>query len=320
MIPLLSDLAPLVCGVLLALTGAAKLFGRRTARLAANTVLVRVLNDGRRATLALRTVGGVELVLAAALLALPTASVPGLATTVPGLTATVPGLTATVPGLATAALGLGFTGYLAYARATAPESSCGCSARSEGPIGVRSFTRAGLVVVGGLAAATADTAWWSTLSGRPVASVVLLLAAAALLLAVSSDLDHLWLVPLRRARIRVFGNPLPSAGGEHVPVDATVQLLERSMAWETARPVVRSALLDHWDDDGWRVLRYAGTYADAHGPRPVSVLFALDITADITTTPHPAIRVSLVDEEAEEILPAEVLAPLPRRTPLPMVT
>ncbi|MER6527883.1 MauE/DoxX family redox-associated membrane protein [Streptomyces sp. NPDC001508] len=306
MIPLLSDLAPLVCGVLLALTGAAKLFGRRTAQLAANTVLVRVLNDGRRATLALRTVGGVELAVAAALLAVPTGSVPGLA--------------ATVPGLGTAALGLGFTGYLAYARATAPESSCGCSARSEGPIGVRSFTRAGLVVAGGLVAATADTAWWSTLAGRPGASAVLLLAAAALLLAVSSDLDHLWLVPLRQARLRVFGNPLPSAGGERVPVEATVQLLERSMAWETARPVVRSALLDHWDDDGWRVLRYAGTYADADGSRPVSVLFALDITADITSAPHPAIRVSLVDEETEEILPSEALAPLPRRTPLPITT
>ncbi|MDR3079827.1 MAG: hypothetical protein LBV60_02670 [Streptomyces sp.] len=286
MIPVASDLAPLVCGLLLAPAGAGKLFGRHTARLAANTVLVRVLHDGRRATLTLRTLGGVELALALALLAIPTTA---------------------VPGAATAALGLGFTGYLAYAKATAPESSCGCSARAEGPIGVRAFARAGLVVVGGLAAATADTAWWSEASGHPIASSAFLLVTAALLPAVSSDLDHLWLVPLRKARLRMFGNPLPSPSDARVPVDATVELLEHSLAWQAARPVIRSALLDHWDDAGWRVLRYSGAYEDAHGTRPVSVLFALDRMASIDTTPSPAVRVSLVDEESEEVLHADVL-------------
>ncbi|MGW3497904.1 MauE/DoxX family redox-associated membrane protein [Streptomyces sp. NPDC001020] len=286
MIRVVSDLAPLVCGLLLAPAGAGKLFGRHTARLAADTVLVRVLHDGRRATRALRILGGIELVLATALLVTPTAA---------------------VPGAATAALGLGFTGYLAYAKTTAPESSCGCSARTEGPIGVRSFGRAGLVVVGGLAAATADTAWWSEASGHPAASSVFLLATAALLLAVSSDLDHLWLLPLRKARLRVFGNPLPSSAAAHVPVDATVELLEHSLAWQAARPVVRSALLDHWDDEGWRVLRYSGAYADARGTHPVSVLFALDPRASIDTTPSPAVRVSLVDEANEEVLAADAL-------------
>lgn len=288
MIPVVSDLAPLVCGLLLAPAGAGKLFGRHTARLAANTVLVRVLHDGRRATLALRILGAAELALAAALLAAPTAA---------------------VPGAATAALGLGFTGYLAYAKATAPESSCGCSARAEGPIGARSLARAGLVVAGGLAAATADTAWWSKASGRPVASLVFLLVTAALLLAVSSDLDHLWLMPLRKARLRMFGNPLPSSTGAHVPVDATVELLEHSLAWQAARPVVRSALLDHWDDGGWRVLRYSGAYQGPRGTRAVSVLFALDLTASIDTAPSPVVRVSLVDEESEQVLPADVLTP-----------
>ncbi|MFG2115467.1 MauE/DoxX family redox-associated membrane protein [Streptomyces sp. NPDC048718] len=287
MIPVVSDLAPLVCGLLLAPAGAGKLFGRRTARLAANTVLVRVLRDGRRATLALRTLGLAELVLAAALLAAPTTA---------------------VPGAATAVLGLGFTGYLAYAKATAPESSCGCSARAEGPIGVRAFARAGLVVAGGLAAATAGTAWWSEISGRPVASLIFLLVTAALPAFVSSDLNRLWLVPLRKARIGLFGNPLPSSAGARVPVDATVELLERSLAWQATRPVVRSALLDHWDEEGWRVLRYSGTYPDARGSRPVSVLFALDLTASIDTAPSPAVRVSLVDEESEKILPADALA------------
>src|SRR5690348_16703752 len=140
MIPVVSNLAPLVCGALFAVTGAGKLFGPRTAQLAANTVLVRVLGGAGRATAALRALGGAELALAAALLAAPTA---------------------VAPGAATAALGLGFTGYLGYARATAPESSCGCSARDEGPIGPPSFVRAALVVLGGAAAATADTGWWS---------------------------------------------------------------------------------------------------------------------------------------------------------------
>jgi hypothetical protein len=299
MIPLVSDLASPAVAVLLVLTGAAKLFGRQTAQLAANTVLVRVLGDGRRATRALRALGGAELALAAALLASPEAL---------------------LPGLGTALLGVGFTGYLAYAKATAPESSCGCSAAAEGPIGVRSFVRAGLVVAGGVAAAGADSAWWSQVARRPGESVLVLAAAAVLLLCAGADLDRVWLLPLRRARIKVFGSPLPSATGERVPVAATVQLLESSLAWQTAMPVVRSALLDHWDDEGWRVLRYAGSYRDARGTHPVSVLFALDLTLTVDTAPHPAVRVSLIDEETEEVVPSSVLAPVPVRTALPLAT
>jgi hypothetical protein len=299
MIPLVSNLAPLACAVLLALTGAAKLFGRQTARLAANTVLVRVLNDGRRATSALRALGAVELALAAALAASPAPL---------------------LPGIATAVLGAGFTGYLAYAKTTAPESSCGCSARAEGPIGVRSFTRAGLVVAGGVAAAGGDAAWWSEVSRRPGGSALVLAAAAVLLVGLTADLDRVWRVPLGKARIRVFGNPLPSATGARVPVAATVQLLENSLAWQTAMPVVRSALLDHWDDEGWRVLRYAGSYRDARGTHPVSVLFALDHTLTVDTAPNPAVRVSMIDEETEEVVPSAVLTPVPRRTVLPLAT
>ncbi|MEV6057031.1 MauE/DoxX family redox-associated membrane protein [Streptomyces sp. NPDC052107] len=299
MIPVVTDLAPLVCGLLLALTGVRKLFGRGTAQLAANTVLVRVLGGGRRATFALRSVGGLELALGVALLAVP-----------------VP----VVPGVATAALGVGFAGYLAYAKATAPESSCGCSVRAEGPIGVRSFARAWLVVIGGLMAATAHTAWWPEITGRPVASAAFLLVATALLTAVSSDLDHLWLMPLRKSRIRAFGNPLPSSAGERVPIEATVELLERSAAWQSVRPVVRSALLEHWDDGAWRVLRYSGTYRDSRDIHPVSVLFALDLTASLDTTPSPAVRVSLVDEATEEVLPADVLTFVPLRKAFPLAT
>ena len=296
MISLISNLAAVVCGVLLATTGAGKLFGRQTARLAANTVLVRVLNDGRRATLALRTVGAVELAIAAALLAVPTT---------------------VVPGVATAVLGAGFTAYLGYAKATAPKSSCGCSARDEGPIGWRAFTRAGLVVVGGLAAAPAHTAWWSQISRHPATSAVFVVVAAAVLLGLSTDVDRLWLMPLRKLRIRVFGNPL-TGSGEHVPVVASVELLEHSLAWVAAAPIVRSALLDHWDDDGWRILRFAGVYEDEHGARPVNVLFALDLVSTIDTAPSPAVRVTVVDDRTDEVVPIDLLGGSPPRTVLPL--
>ncbi|MFJ4412120.1 MauE/DoxX family redox-associated membrane protein [Streptomyces sp. NPDC088910] len=298
MISVIPSLAPLLCGVLLAVTGAPKLFGRRTAQLAANTVLVRVLGNGHRATRALRAVGAVELLIAAALLAVPEA---------------------VAPAVATAVLGAGFTAYLGYARATAPESSCGCSARDEGPVGWRSFTRAGLVVVGGLAAVAADRTWWSRIGGDPVPSAVVLVVAAAVLLGLSSDLDQRWLRPLRKLRLRVLGHPL-SGSGERVPVAASVELLENSLAWQATAPVVRSALLDHWDDEGWRILRFAGVHEDSRGARPVNVLFALDLAATIDTAPVPAVRVSVIDDVTEEPVDVDpLLSAAERLQLLPLV-
>lgn len=293
---MISDLVPLVCGVLLAVTGAGKLLGRRTAQVAANTVLVRVLGNGHRAAYALRSVGAAELAVAAGLLAVPTA---------------------VVPGVAAALLGAGFTGYLGYAKATAPESSCGCSARDEGPIGVLSFTRAGLVLVGGVVAATAGSPWWSQISRRPGWSVLVVAVAAAVVAAVSTDLDRVWM-PLRRLRLRVFGTPLPAGTGGRVPVEASVELLEHSLAWQASAPIVRSALLDHWDDEGWRVLRFAGVYEDARGARPVNVLFALDESATVDTAAAPAVRVSVIDDSTEEVVPVDLLAVSHLRAPLPM--
>ena len=293
---MISDLLPLVCGVLLAVSGAGKLFGRRIRQVAANTVLVRVLGDGNRAFYALRTVGAVELVVAAGLLAVPTT---------------------VVPGVAAAVLGAGFVGYLGYARVTAPESSCGCSARDEGPIGVRSFVRAGLVLVGGALSALAGTAWWSRIVHRPGWSVLILAVAAAVLLTLSTDVDKVWM-PLRRARLRLFGTPLPGGSDEHVPVEATVELLENSLAWVAAAPVVRSALLDSWDEGGWRVLRFAGVYEGTRGARPVNVLFALDRSSSIDTTPSPVVRVTLIDDQTEEVVPVDLLAESHLRAPLPL--
>lgn len=307
-----ASLAPAVCAALLLVTGAGKLFGRRVAQLAANTILLRVLNDGRRATLALRTVGAVELVIAAALLAAPRAA---------------------VSGVAAATLGVGFTGYLGYARATAPESSCGCSARSEGPIGWRAFTRAGLVVAFGLLTLAADRTWWSAIGRRPLSSVLVAVVAAAVLMVVSDAVDQL-MQPLRKTRLKLFGHPLAGSGGE-VPVAASVELLERSLAWVVAAPIVRSGLLDHWDEDGWRILRYTGVYENAAkntehaksatgapAARPVNVLFALDLAANVDNAPRPAVRVTVIDDITNEVvqvpMPPEQGSSAAPRTLLPL--
>ncbi|MEU6573894.1 MauE/DoxX family redox-associated membrane protein [Streptomyces sp. NPDC046805] len=297
MVSLATNLATLLLGVLLAGTGAGKAFGRHVARQAAGTVLVRVLNDGRRATLVLRATGAVELVIAAGLLAAPATRVPGIAAT---------------------ALGIGFLGYLGYARATAPESSCGCTARNNGPVTWRAFVRAGLVVAGGAAAVGARTAWWTQAARHPVASAVFLAVSLAVLVAVSSDLDDLWLVPLRRTRLTVFGHPLVGGHDEEVPVAASVELLERSLAWVAASPVVRSGLIDHWEADGWRFLQYAGVHDPDGRARPVTVLFAVDPHATRDTTTSPAVRVTLIDDLTDEPVDVDLLDGFPPRASLPM--
>lgn len=297
MVSLVTNLAPLVLGVLLALTGASKAFGRQVARQAAGTALVRILNDGRRATLVLRSTGIAELLVAAGLLAAP---------------ATV------VPGVAATALGAGFVGYLGYARVTAPESSCGCTARNNGPITWRAFVRAGLVVAGGAVAIGARTAWWTHTGRHPLASVAFVAVVAAVLVAVSSDMDHLWLLPMRRARLKVLGHPLIGFG-DHVPVAASVELLERSLAWVAASPVVRSSLIDHWEADGWRFLQFAGVHEVEGAARPVTVLFAVDPLATKDSSPNPAVRVTLIDDLTEEPVEVDLLSAFPQRTTLPLV-
>ena len=275
-----ADLAPLLLGALLGWAGLTKLTDRTEPE--PGSALLRLLPDGRLVALALRTLGGVEVGLAAVLLVRPLW---------------------TVGGWAAAALGAAFVGYLGWARAVAPDSSCGCTSARSAPVTARSFARAGLVAAGGVAATTADRPWWTVLADRPLAAGALIAAAALVVAALSGDLDERWLLPLRRARLRVLGHPLPAPSGGPVPVAASVELLEQSLAWAAAAPIVRSALLEHWDTDGWRFLRFAGM-ADS---RPVTVVFALaaDAAAD---SPAPAVRVTVVDADRQEVLPA----PLPR--------
>ncbi|WP_448332064.1 MauE/DoxX family redox-associated membrane protein [Streptomyces sp. DSM 41534] len=311
------DLAPLVLAGVLGSAGAGKLFGRGTARQAPRTALARLLRDGGRAALFLRVLGAVELLLAAALLAWPTTP---------------------LPGAGAALLGVGFLGYLGYARTAAPGSSCGCTARQEAPLTWRAFARAAAVLAGGAAAALARQPWWTAAARHPAAAACLVLAAAVALTALSADPERRWRMPLRRLRLRIAGHPLaatatttatatavapattpattqaampPDAAGASppvpltaagtrtaVPVAATVELLERSRAWQSVSRVVRSALMDHWDDGGWRILQFAGVYGGGTAARPVLVLFAVDAAASLDTVREPAVRVSVIDADS----------------------
>ncbi|MFD4949985.1 MauE/DoxX family redox-associated membrane protein, partial [Streptomyces sp. NPDC058409] len=237
MLSLTTSLAPLVLAGLLGWTGAVKVFSRGTAQQAPKTALARMLRSSARATTVLRASGAGELLIAAGLLVVPANP---------------------VPGAAAAVLGAGFVGYLGYGRAVAPESSCGCSAGEDTRITWRAFARAAVVLIGGTTVAVTQGAWWPAISERPAGALVFLAGAAAVLVALSADLDRWWLLPLRRTRLRVLGHPLlGTAAGNQVPVAASVELLENSLAWQAAAPVVRSALLDHWEDDGWRILQYS---------------------------------------------------------------
>ncbi|GAB3421430.1 MauE/DoxX family redox-associated membrane protein [Flindersiella endophytica] len=278
---LIIDLVPLLLGGLLAWTGAAKAFSRTLRRQAADSALLKLVGELERTVLAFRTLGIAELVLAAALLLVPTWWVPAAGVTL---------------------LGSGFVGYLAYGRAKAPKSSCGCTA-GPAPISWRAFARAGLVVAGGAAAFAVTGPWWQQVAGRPLGALAVVVVAVLVVGALSTDLDRLWLLPLRQLRIRLFGTPL-SQGSAGNPVAASVELLERSLAWESAGPIVRSGLMEWWDEAGWRILRYTGRYGEDAEARQVSVLFALDPQASVSTTTAPAIRVVIVDDATQEILPA----------------
>lgn len=277
---MLVALTPLLLGALLGWAGARKLTDRTAPD--PDSALMRVLHDTGRVRLAMRGLGAVELGLAAVLLARPTWP---------------------APALLTVALGVGFLGYLGWARAVAPDSSCGCAGNRHAPITARSFARAGLVVAGGLAAQAADRPWWTVIVDRPAVAGLLAGAALVSVGALSSDLDELWLLPLRRARLRLLGHPHEGGAGGAVPVAASVELLEQSLAWQTATPLVRSALLEHWDLEGWRFLRFAGVA----GSRPVTVVFALAADATVATA-DPAVRVTVVDADRQEVLPEPVVA------------
>ncbi|MEU8828757.1 MauE/DoxX family redox-associated membrane protein [Streptomyces sp. NPDC048636] len=271
------DLAAPLLAAVLGTAGAGKLLGRSAVTSASRSALARLVRGGDRAARVLRGLGAVELLLCAALLALE----PSVAT-----------------GAAAAALGTGFLGYLGYARRRAPGSSCGCTAGDDGPVGVRAFGRATAVLVGGVAVVLAEHPWWTTAPRQPAATAGAALTGLAGALALAPDR---WRLPWRRLRLRLTGHPLDGTrAATRVPVAATVELLEHSLAWQHTAPLVRSALLDHWDDGGWRILQYAGVHGGGPAARPVLVLFALDAAASRDAVHEPAVRVSVLDADTGE--------------------
>ncbi|MPZ81478.1 MAG: hypothetical protein GEV28_14175 [Actinophytocola sp.] len=225
MIESLASVQQLVLGGVLLWASVVKLRAPEAAR---RSALKRLVGE-RHVVTAYRAVAGVELLLGA-LLVLP----PVFA----------------VEAYLAAALGVGMLGYLTYARVKAPDSSCGCLGDKHTPVRARGFLRVGLMVALGVCASF-GTDWW--LSAGPLVAVAVL--EGAVLIALSPELDHLWLLPLRRWRVRLSH---PLAGHEYtIPLESTIQQLRKSGAFRSVADSLTSDLLDTWDEGDWRILTYA---------------------------------------------------------------
>ncbi|SFO99319.1 hypothetical protein SAMN05421810_101620 [Amycolatopsis arida] len=233
----------------LGVAGVTKLFGRHTATAAHRSALRRLVGE-RRALPAYRLVGAVELALVVALLVPAGHPLTAVATTV---------------------WCLAMLAYLGYARLAAPGTSCGCLGSRTAPVGARAFARAGLLTAAagliatvnltatGLGTAALAVPWPVALAAHPVPAVALLAVEAAVFVALSAELDHRWLLPLRRLRVRLR-HPLGravTADPTDVPVQATLQQLYRSPAYRSAHGLLRSSVLDTWDEEGWRIVTFA---------------------------------------------------------------
>lgn len=147
---------------------------------------------------------------------------------------------------------LGLLGYLSWARVAEPDSSCGCLSDKFAPVGVRSLARA--VVLAGMVVTADLFPWYAAIAGA-VAIVVL-----------SAELDGYWLVPLRRWKVKLL-HPLGNTEF-HIPVTSTVQQLHKSQVYQSAYPLLRSDVLDTWDEGEWRILTYS---AERDGERATAV-------------------------------------------------
>ncbi|SDM22729.1 MauE/DoxX family redox-associated membrane protein [Allokutzneria albata] len=251
----------LVVAIVLAWTGGVKLLGPSPALAARRTALDRLVGKGRELA-AYRAVGVVELLIATAL-ALPPVEV--------------------AEGLAATALALGFVAYLLYARQVRPESDCGCMGGKGGPIGWRSLSRAGLLVLTSAMAAGA---------GPEPTSPVVVLAGLAVFVALSAELDRYWLLPLRRLRVRL-SHPLAGLPSR-VPLAAGVEQVERSPAYRAVAGLLRSDVRDTWIEGEWRFLSYSARHRD----RAATVVFAVPTDR---FAPEE-VQAALVDESTEETL------------------
>jgi hypothetical protein len=271
-----ASLQPVFVAAVLLWAAGVKLLVRHASGQAKRSALARLVGE-RHALTAFRLVAAAELLVALALLAPPAQWTEPVAAT---------------------ALSAGFLGYLTYARLAAPDSSCGCLSARRAPVSWRAFARAGVLAgacVLSLAAATgwpaafglpAATGWPAALAERPLAAAAALLGEAAAVAALSAEFDAAWLVPLRRLRIRL-SHPL-AGGGFEVPLQSTVQQLQRSAAYREVARLLVSDVREHWDEGEWRVLCYT---ARKDG-RATTAVFAVP---RLRYEPG-AVRVALVDE------------------------
>jgi hypothetical protein len=221
----------IIIGFALVWAGAFKLLSRRAPIAAAQSGLSRIVGT-THVVKAFRALGAVEIAVAAALVVTP------------------------IPAIA---LCVAFLAYLAYTRAVAPESSCGCTSARKTPIGWRSYAyTGGLLLIGVAALAGLSAPWWVSVT-----------VAGALALT-NPDLDHLWLVPLRRLKVRLT-HPLQEATSDEVPLLATVQQLQRSEAYQRVGALLRSDVVESWDEGEWRLVRYTVTQEG----KPANAIFAV---------------------------------------------
>ena len=271
MLQVIAALQPLIIGAVLLWSGSLKLFSKYAESDARRTALTRLIGE-KRTVPAYRALGVVEMLLAAALIA-------------------PPALTAETA--AASALGAGFLGYLAYARISAPDSSCGCMGSAPTPVTWRSFARAGLLLAGSLTALVVapGTGWYTALGDAPVLAVAVVALGLAAYTGFSPELDHRWLIPLRRLHNRIT-HPLAGGGEFTVPLASSVAQLLRSGVYREVSPLLLSDVTDHWDDGEWRILTYSARY----GGRPATAVFAVP---RLRYEPD-AVRVALVDEETAQ--------------------
>ncbi|HYJ69434.1 MAG TPA: MauE/DoxX family redox-associated membrane protein [Nocardioidaceae bacterium] len=266
MLDQVAALQPLLVGAVLMWTGSGKAFGRLAEARSKRSALPRLVGE-QRAYAAYRATGGVELVVAAALLLPPWWS---------------------ADALAADALATGFVGYLTYAKLAAPDASCGCLGSAALPVSWRSLARAGLLVAASASILVADEGWPAMVGDDPVVTAGVLVAEFAVFVVVSPELDRRWLLPLRRAYVRLT-HPLAAADPTVVPLAATVQQLERSPAYGAVAGALRSDIRDHWDDGDWRFVCYTAEHGETEG----LAVFAIPLGQ----YEPDAVRVAIVDED-----------------------
>lgn len=274
MVAWIGSLQPLLIAAVLLWSARGKLFSRYAEAHARRSALTPLLGENR-ALPAYRLLGGVEAGLAGALL--------------------VPGLLR-AEAVAAAALSTGFLGYLAYARIKAPDSTCGCMGAQTAPVNGRSFGRAGLLLLFSVVAFAAPVSWVAGLVERPVLGLAVLVAEGAAIVAFAPELDRHWLLPLRRLHARIT-HPLSSPGTFDVPLDSTVEQLQRSSAYREIAASLRSDVREHWDEQDWRILVYSARYAGREG----SAVFAVPRLKYAPET----VRAAIVDAAGATLLSLE---------------